>query len=62
MAESEIVERVKTAIREKRQMSLCSLCDSNHRRMIRCSCEEMALAAIAAIRQDNPNETEQGNG
>lgn len=50
---SEIVERVTKAVRDAREMSLCSLCDSNHRRMIRCSCAEIARAAIEAMREED---------
>lgn len=46
-----MVEQVTAAVRKAREMSLCSLCDSHYRRSIRCSCEEIARAAIEAMKE-----------
>jgi hypothetical protein len=47
---SEMIERITKAVRNAREMSLCGLCDRDYRRT-RCSCEEIARAAIEAMRE-----------
>jgi hypothetical protein len=57
---SEMVGRITQAIRDKRDMSLCALCD-RHGHTIRCSCEEMARAAIEAMREPTAAMVEAGD-
>lgn len=47
--DSDIREVVARAVRKKRDMDLCKLCDRPTRTM-RCTCAEIADAAIAAVR------------
>jgi transcriptional regulator of NAD metabolism len=46
MSSDSAVERVAKAVRKAREMSLCSLCDGPHSHVIRCTCHEIAQAAI----------------
>lgn len=48
---SDRIERVTKAVRKAREMSLCSLCDGPYGARIRCTCREIAEAAIEAMRE-----------
>jgi hypothetical protein len=46
----DIIQRVTKAVREAREMSLCGVCDRIPH-IARCTCNEIAYAAIRAMRK-----------